>query len=178
MTTTDVCFSVDCLFRKQTRSELFVVKGDCNNNFQWLFAERFFHHQDGLKSRTLFVIPHNFFWGIMLSSFFKRVTPYSSINQVQVQTKQIQVVEVSKHTQTTKYAPRDSTFSFVMLSLTSPKLGLMKNFDPFLKNQTWMQTKGQAAVIRSAPFFIFQVCTVGEVSKGWPWFQLQMSGAG
>ena len=33
MTTTDVCFSVDCLFRKQTRSELFVVKGDCNNNF-------------------------------------------------------------------------------------------------------------------------------------------------
>ena len=41
-----------------------------------------------------------------------------------------------------------------------------------------MQTKGQAAVIRSAPFFIFQVCTVGEVSKCWPWFQLQMSGAG
>ena len=178
MTTTDVCFSVDCLFRKQTRSELFVVKGDCNNNFQWLFAERFFHHQDGLKSRTLFVIPHKFFWGIMLSSFLKRVTPYSPINQVQVQTKQIQVVEVSKHTQTTKYAPRDSTFSFVMLSLTSPKLGLMKNFDPFLKKSDMNANERSGSCDSKRPFFIFQVCTVGEVSKCWPWFQLQMSGAG
>ena len=179
MTTTDVCFSVDCLFRKQTRSELFVVKGDCNNNFQWLFAERFFHHQDGLKSRTLFVIPHKFFWGIMLSSFLKRMTPYSPINQVQVQTKQIQVVEVSKHTQTTKYAPRDSTFSCVMLRWTSPKLGLMKNFDPLLKKIRHECKRKVRQLWFEAPlFFIFQVCTVGEVSRCWPWFQLQMSGAG
>ena len=43
--------------------------------FQWLFAEEVLSPQDSLKSRTLFAIPHNFFRGIMLSSFFKRVTP-------------------------------------------------------------------------------------------------------
>ena len=78
---------------------------------------------------------------------------YSSINKVQVQTKQIQVVEVSKHTQTTKYAPRDSTFSFVMLSLTSPKLGLMKNFDPFLKKSDMNANERSGSCDSKRPFF-------------------------
>ena len=157
-----VSLLIVCFENKHGQSYL-LLKVIVTTTFQWLFAEGFFHHQDGLKSRTLFVIPHKFFWGIMLSSFLKRVTPYSPINQVQVQTKQIQVVEVSKHTQTTKYAPRDSTFSFVMLRWTSPKLGLMKNFDPFLKKIRHECKRKVRQLWFEAPlFFIFQVCTVGE----------------
>ena len=71
-----MCVSVliVCLENKHGQSYL-LLKVIVTTTFQWLFAERFFHHQDGLKPRTLFVIPHKFFWGIMLSSFFKRVTP-------------------------------------------------------------------------------------------------------
>ena len=149
-----MCVSVliVCFENKHGQSYL-LLKVIVTTTFQWLFAEGFFHHQDGLKSRTLFVIPHKFFWGIMLSSFLKRMTPYSPINQVQVQTKQIQVVEVSKHTQTTKYAPRDSTFSFVMLSLTSPKLGLMKKFDPFLKKSDMNANERSGSCDSKRPFF-------------------------
>ena len=45
----------------------------------------------------------------------------------------------------------------------------------FLKNQTWMQTKGQAAVIRSAPFYLpglhcrgsFEMLAVIPASNEW-----------
>ena len=115
VTTTDVCFSVDCLFREQTRSELFVVKGDCNNNFSVVVCRKILSPPRRFKVKDLICDTSQIVLRNNASIFFKRVTPYSSINQVQVQTKQIQVVEVSKHTQTTKYAPRDSTFSCVML---------------------------------------------------------------
>ena len=70
-----MCVSVliVCFENKHGQSYLF-LKVIVTTTFQWLFAERFFHHQDGLKSRTLFVIPHIFFWGIMLSSFQKSDT--------------------------------------------------------------------------------------------------------
>ena len=158
-----MCVSVliVCLENKHHQSYL-LLKVIVTTTFQWLFAERFFHHQDGLKSRTLFVIPHKLFWGIMLPSFFKRVTPYSSINQVQVQTKQIQVVEVSKHTQTTKYAPRDSTFSCVMLRWTSPKLGLMKNFDPFLKKSDMNANERSGSCDSKRPFLSSRFALSGK----------------
>ena len=61
MTTTEVCFSVDCLFRKQKRSRVVCLLNlSATTMFQWLFAEKILSPQDSLKSRTLFVISHKF----------------------------------------------------------------------------------------------------------------------
>ena len=76
-----------CLENKRGQ-EVFVVKFVCNNFVSsGCFKKVFFHHKDSLVPRTLFVIPHNFFsWGIMLSSFFKRVTPSQNTKKTLIPT--------------------------------------------------------------------------------------------
>ena len=70
-----MCVSVliVCLENKRHQSYL-LLKVIVTTTFQWLFAERFFHHQDGLKSRALFVIPHNFFLRNNAFIFFPRAS--------------------------------------------------------------------------------------------------------
>ena len=68
-----MCVSVliVCLDNKHGQSYL-LLKVIVTTTFQRLFAETFFHHQDGLKLRTLFVIPHNFFLRNNAFIFFQK----------------------------------------------------------------------------------------------------------
>ena len=68
-----MCVSVliVCLENKRGH-EVFVVK--IFNNFvsSGCFKKVFFHHKDSLASRTLFVIPHNFFMRNNAFIFFQK----------------------------------------------------------------------------------------------------------
>ena len=89
-----MCVSVliVCLENKHGQSYL-LLKVIVTTTFQWLFAERFFHHQDGLKSRTLFVIPHNFFlrnnafifFPVFSSMRLKKIDPKKTVMEELVQ---------------------------------------------------------------------------------------------
>ena len=72
MTTTDVCFSVDCLFRKQTRSELFVVKGDCNNNFSVVVCRKILSPPRRFKVKDLICDTSQFFLRNNAFIFFQK----------------------------------------------------------------------------------------------------------